>query len=79
MDQLKRDFSMVYVCENCSVSTPPPTHCGKAMQIEGNDGILSWVCWKGEHPPCCGMESQFVFESCCDNPNLVTHLHHILS
>jgi hypothetical protein len=79
MDQLKRDFSVVYVCENCSTSTPPPTHCGKAMQIQVIDNTLNWICWKGEHPPCCGRESKYDFENCCDTPNLISHLQQILT
>lgn len=79
MDSLKRDFAAVYVCENCKVTTPPPTHCGKAMEVEVINESIFWTCWKGEHPPCCGRESHYGYENCCETPKLKIHLSTILS
>ncbi|OLS28946.1 MAG: hypothetical protein HeimC2_03840 [Candidatus Heimdallarchaeota archaeon LC_2] len=78
MDELKRDFSVLYVCENCNKATPPPTHCGKAMQVEVKKSTINWICWKGEHTPCCGKESFFAYDNCCVDPNLVMQLQKVL-
>lgn len=78
MDNLKRDFTAVYVCSSCKTTTPPPTHCGKAMELEENSGNLLWTCWKGNHPPCCGRESQYTYENCCENPKPEIHLSQML-
>ena len=78
MEELKRDFSALYVCESCNNSTQPPTHCGKAMEIQVIDGNINWICWKGEHTPCCGKESSFVNDNCCEEPNLVMKLQKVL-
>ncbi len=79
MDPLKRDFSVIYICENCERSTPTPIHCGKAMQIQVIEDQINWICWKGEHQPCCGRESMFSYEICCENPKPTSHLQQILS
>ncbi len=76
MDNLKRDFTTVYVCNNCKATTPPPTHCGKAMELDDN---LLFTCWKGQHAPCCGRESQIKYENCCENPKLEIQLSQMLS
>ncbi len=43
----------VLKCQKCELVEPIPSHCGKPMQIVGD----SFVCWKGEHTPCCGKPS----------------------
>lgn len=61
-----------YLCNNCSESIIAPKHCGKPMNLRGDTeiGYIEWICWKGEHEPCCGRESVVDFESCCSKPHL---------
>lgn len=56
----------VLKCKNCNSIINIPKHCGKPMNLENGN----WVCWKGEHTPCCGRDSIFEFESCCENPQI---------
>ena len=78
MDLLNHDFVIVYVCENCKTSVESPKHCGKQMQIQEIEESSHWICWKGEHPPCCGKPSSFVVD-CCESPNLAMKFNKILS
>lgn len=52
-------------CSNCNELVDIPRHCGKFMELTNNQ----WVCWKGEHNPCCGKPAVVEFELCCDNPS----------
>lgn len=57
-------------CETCSTRVTPPTHCGKPMNLELIFAEQYWVCWKGEHEPCCGREASEKYTACCENPRL---------
>ncbi|MHA2170349.1 MAG: hypothetical protein ACXAB7_10690 [Candidatus Kariarchaeaceae archaeon] len=79
MDKVKRDLSVVYVCDSCSVMISPYTHCGRAMNLVTMEGTVEWLCWKGDHPPCCGMDARISVDTCCDSPNYTLNLRHVLT
>ncbi len=79
MEHHKHNLSVSYVCENCNKSTTPPTHCGQAMLLQEQEGVKNWICWKGEHAPCCGKESLIAYEACCGEPNLVKEPQPVIS
>jgi hypothetical protein len=41
-------------CVLCDYSLTIPYHCGKQMVINGD----YFLCWKGEHQPCCNSLSK---------------------
>ncbi len=57
----------VLACQQCSHVEPLPVHCGKPMQLVGNE----LVCWRGEHAPCCGRESKMPIPMHHDSPMVV--------
>ena len=54
-------------CSNCNTLVSIPKHCGKLMELHDDQ----WVCWKGEHDPCCGRSAVLDFDKCCENPSLL--------
>ena len=78
MEQFRQDFSIVYICENCKRASSPPIHCGQPMQIQVIQGENTWVCCKGEHPPCCGKTSVLAIDNCCNDPLLVLEPRKVL-
>lgn len=53
-----------YVCDTCETIFDVPKHCGRSMVLDTED--MRFVCWKGEHQPCCGRESTETVDKCCD-------------
>lgn len=60
-----------YYCKNCAGSFIVPNHCGRPMNLENDGSKKFWLCWKGEHEPCCSSESLIKYDQCCESPNLV--------
>ncbi len=71
MVDLKTNFSGSYICTNCNTTFTAPTHCGRMMTLQDGN---TWICWKGEHQPCCGKESKIALENCCDARNLTPQI-----
>ena len=59
-----------YICNNCDEQLVTPQHCGRPMRIEIVKETKVWICWKGDHTPCCGRDAIEDYEACCDNPEL---------
>ena len=51
--QLEKDGKSYIKCVDCDYELIIPKHCGRPMKIMGNN----FVCWKGEHNPCCNSAS----------------------
>ncbi len=64
------EFHGDYVCVNCETTFKSPHHCGRPMIVVGLNDMSAWVCWKGEHAPCCGKPSVIPIEKCCENQEL---------
>lgn len=61
---------ITYICNTCNTNTITPVHCGKPMIVDIAGTSSSWICWKGDHEPCCGSEAVQPFKACCDTPDM---------
>ena len=57
----------VLKCQECNFIEPVPVHCGKPMVLEED----TFVCWRGEHAPCCGRSSKMSIPKHHDKPMIL--------